>query len=89
MARRAGGRAGCCGASGGNPLFVAELLRAYQRADALAEDGPDTIEARFELSLRGTGLDEVIRGHLVQLERPPATCLPPSRYGEPASVPTT
>jgi DNA-binding CsgD family transcriptional regulator len=58
------------GVSGGNPLFVTELLRAYRRAGALAEDGPDTIEARFELSSRGTGLDEVIRGHLVQLDRP-------------------
>ena len=32
--------------AGGNPLFVAELLRAYQRADSLAEDGHEVIEAR-------------------------------------------
>jgi hypothetical protein len=44
----------------GNPLFVAELLRAYQDADALAEAGPDSVEARFELDSRGTGLDEMI-----------------------------
>jgi DNA-binding CsgD family transcriptional regulator len=54
----------------GNPLFVAELLRAYQNAGALAESGPDLIEARFELDLRGTGLDEVIRVQLGQLGRP-------------------
>jgi DNA-binding CsgD family transcriptional regulator len=54
----------------GNPLFVAELLRACQNAGALAESGPDLIEARFELDLRGTGLDEVIRAQLGQLDRP-------------------
>jgi DNA-binding CsgD family transcriptional regulator len=54
----------------GNPLFVAELLRAYQGAGALAEAGPDLIEARFELDLRGTGLDEVIRSNLGQLDQP-------------------
>jgi DNA-binding CsgD family transcriptional regulator len=54
----------------GNPLFVAELLRAYQNAGALAESGPDLIETRFELDLRGTGLDEVIRAQLGQLDRP-------------------
>jgi DNA-binding CsgD family transcriptional regulator len=58
------------GLAAGNPLFVAELLRAYQRAGALAEAGPDSIEARFELDLRGTGLDEVIRSHLGQLDQP-------------------
>jgi DNA-binding CsgD family transcriptional regulator len=54
----------------GNPLYVAELLRAYQDAGALAEAGPETIEARFELDLQGTGLDEVIRAHLGQLDGP-------------------
>ena len=54
----------------GNPLFVAELLRAYQRAGALAEAGPETIEARYELDLRGSGLDAVIRAHLGQLDGP-------------------
>ena len=54
----------------GNPLFVAELLRAYQNAGALAETGPDAIEARFELDLRATGLDQVIRAHLDQLDQP-------------------
>jgi DNA-binding CsgD family transcriptional regulator len=54
----------------GNPLFVAELLRAYQNAGAVAESGPDLIEARFELDLRGTGLYEVIRSHLGQLDQP-------------------
>jgi DNA-binding CsgD family transcriptional regulator len=58
------------GVAAGNPLFVAELLRAYGSAGALAEAGPDVIEARFELDLVGTGLDEVIRGHLGQLDRP-------------------
>ncbi|HEY2278551.1 MAG TPA: LuxR C-terminal-related transcriptional regulator [Streptosporangiaceae bacterium] len=56
------------GLAAGNPLFVAELLRAYQSAGALAEVGPETIEARFELDLRGSGLDEVIRTHLRQLD---------------------
>jgi DNA-binding CsgD family transcriptional regulator len=54
----------------GNPLFVAELLRAYRNAGALEEAGPDSIEARFELDLRGSGLDEVIRGQLGQLDSP-------------------
>jgi DNA-binding CsgD family transcriptional regulator len=54
----------------GNPLFVAELLRAYQTAGALAESGPDVIEARFELDLHGTGLDQVIQAQLAQLDRP-------------------
>jgi DNA-binding CsgD family transcriptional regulator len=54
----------------GNPLFVAELLRAYQNAGALTEAGPDLIEARFELDWHGTGLEEVILGQLGQLDRP-------------------
>ena len=54
----------------GNPLFVGELLRTYRAAGGLAEEGADLIEARFELDLRGTGLDEVIRGHLAQLDQP-------------------
>jgi len=54
----------------GNPLFVAELLRAYQNAGALASAHPDLIEARFELDLRSTGLDEVIQAQLAQLDRP-------------------
>ena len=58
------------GLAAGNPLFVAELLRAHQRAGALTDAGPDLIEARFELDLRGTGLDEVIRAHLGQLDQP-------------------
>jgi DNA-binding CsgD family transcriptional regulator len=58
------------GLAAGNPLFAAELLRAYQNAGALAEAEPDLIEARFELDLRATGLDEVIRGQLRQLDQP-------------------
>ena len=54
----------------GNPLFVAELLRAYQTAGALAEAGPDVIEARVELDLRGTGLEGVIQAQLAHLDRP-------------------
>ena len=54
----------------GNPLFVAELLRAYQNADALADVVPDLIEARFELDWYGTGLEEVIRAQLGQLDEP-------------------
>jgi tetratricopeptide (TPR) repeat protein len=54
----------------GNPLFVAELLRAYQDAGALAEAGSDSVEARFELDFRGTGLDEMIRAQLGQLDQP-------------------
>jgi DNA-binding CsgD family transcriptional regulator len=54
----------------GNPLFVAELLRAYQNADALADVVPDLIEARFELDWYGTGLEEVIRAQLGQLDQP-------------------
>ena len=54
----------------GNPLFVAELLRAYQNADALADVVPDLIEARFELDWYGTGLEEVIRAQLSQLDQP-------------------
>ncbi len=58
------------GLAAGNPLFVAELLRAYENAGALTSSGPDSIEARFELDLRGTGLDQVIRAHLGQLDQP-------------------
>jgi predicted ATPase len=58
------------GLAAGNPLFVGELLSAYQRVGALAEADSDSIEARFELDLRGTGLDEVIRAHLAQLDQP-------------------
>ena len=54
----------------GNPLFVAELLRAYQNADALADVVPDLTEARFELDWYGTGLEEVIRAQLSQLDQP-------------------
>jgi DNA-binding CsgD family transcriptional regulator len=54
----------------GNPLFVGELLRGYGDAGALADIGPDAIEARFELDLQATGLDEVIRAHLGQLDEP-------------------
>ena len=38
--------------------------RLRRSAGALAEAGPDTIEARFELDLQATGLDEVIRAQL-------------------------
>jgi len=58
------------GLAAGNPLFVAELLRAYQDAGALAETGPDSVEARFELDSRGTGLEEMIRTQLGQLDQP-------------------
>ena len=54
----------------GNPLLAGELLRAYENAGALAEAGPDTIEAKFELDVRGTGLGEVIRAQLGQLDEP-------------------
>jgi len=52
----------------GHPLFAAELLRAYTDAAALAEVGSETIEVRFELDLRATGLDELIRAQLGQLD---------------------
>jgi DNA-binding CsgD family transcriptional regulator/tetratricopeptide (TPR) repeat protein len=54
----------------GNPLFVGELLRGYEKAGALAAVEPDTIETRFELDLRATGLDEVIRAQLGELDEP-------------------
>ncbi|HXP54324.1 MAG TPA: LuxR C-terminal-related transcriptional regulator [Streptosporangiaceae bacterium] len=54
----------------GHPLFATELLRAYRDAGALAETGPDTIEARFELGPQATGLDELIRAHLGELDQP-------------------
>jgi DNA-binding CsgD family transcriptional regulator len=56
------------GLTAGNPLFVAELLRAYQAAGALAEVGQEVIEARFELDALGSGLDEVMRVYLGQLD---------------------
>ena len=52
----------------GNPLFADELLRAYRGADALADAGTDSIEARFELDLQATGLHEVIGAQLRQLD---------------------
>jgi DNA-binding NarL/FixJ family response regulator len=54
----------------GNPLFAVELLRAYREAGALTDAGPDSLEARFELDARATGLDEMVRGHLEQLDEP-------------------
>src|SRR6185312_8040430 len=54
----------------GNPLFATELLGTYEHAGALAEAGPDSVDARFELDLRATGLDEVVRAHLGQLDQP-------------------
>lgn len=54
----------------GNPLFVGEVLRGYESAGALAHVEPDGIEARFELDLQATGLDEVIRAYLAQLDEP-------------------
>ena len=73
----------------GNPLFVAELLRAYQNAGALEEAGPDTIEVRFELDLRGSGLDEVIRTHLGQLDQPARDVLAAISVWAPTSASTT
>ena len=58
------------GQAAGNPLFAGELLRAYESAGALAEAGPDTIEARLELGPQATGLDEMIRAQLRQLDEP-------------------
>jgi DNA-binding CsgD family transcriptional regulator len=54
----------------GNPLFVGELLDAYEKAGALAAAGPDSIEATFELGPRATGLDEVIKAQIRQLDGP-------------------
>jgi DNA-binding CsgD family transcriptional regulator len=58
------------GMAAGNPLFVGELLGAYEKAGALADAGPDSIEAAFELDLQATGLDEVIRAQVRQLDEP-------------------
>jgi hypothetical protein len=58
------------GLAAGNPLFVGELLGAYEKADALAAAGPDSIEAKFELGLRATGLDGVIRAQIEHLDEP-------------------
>jgi DNA-binding NarL/FixJ family response regulator len=54
----------------GNPLFIRQLLRSYQDAGALASTAPDTVDARFELDLRSSGLGDVLRAHLRQLDRP-------------------
>jgi len=58
------------GQAAGHPLFAGELLRAYASAGVLAEIGTDTIEARLELGLQATGLDELIRAQLRQLDEP-------------------
>jgi DNA-binding CsgD family transcriptional regulator len=58
------------GVAAGNPLFVGELLGAYESAGALVKASPDAVEARFELDLQATGLDEMIRAHLGQLDEP-------------------
>src|SRR5215470_6475749 len=58
------------GLAAGNPLFATELLAAYDHAGALADAGPDSVDARFELDLRATGLDEVVRAPLGQLDEP-------------------
>ncbi len=54
----------------GHPMFVVELLRSYGSAGVLVETGPDLIEARFELDLRASGLEELIRAQLGRLDRP-------------------
>jgi predicted ATPase len=54
----------------GNPLFIRELLHAYEKAGALSETGPDAIDARFELDEHSVGLDDVLRSHLRQLDEP-------------------
>jgi DNA-binding CsgD family transcriptional regulator len=54
----------------GNPLFAAELVRAYRDAGALADLGPDSTEARYELNLQATGIEGMIRAHLRQLDGP-------------------
>ena len=70
------------GLAAGNPLFVYELLRAYRDAGALADAGPELVEARFELGAEITGLDQIVRTHLRQLdEPPPATSWRPWRPG--------
>jgi DNA-binding CsgD family transcriptional regulator len=61
---------GILGLAAGNPLFVTALLRAYQDAGALAQTGPDVIEATVELGPRSAGLDEVVRDQLGQLDKP-------------------
>jgi DNA-binding CsgD family transcriptional regulator len=58
------------GLAAGNPFFVGELLDAYRKADALAVTGPDSVEAKFELGLQATGLDEVIKAQIRQLDGP-------------------
>jgi DNA-binding NarL/FixJ family response regulator len=58
------------GLAAGNPFFVGELLDAYEKAGAFATAGPDSIEAKFELDLQGTGLDEVTRAQIRQLDEP-------------------
>ena len=58
------------GLAAGNPLFVGELLDAYDKAGALEMAGPDSIEAKFELDLQATGLDGVIRTQIKQLDEP-------------------
>jgi predicted ATPase len=54
----------------GNPLFIRELLHAYEKAGALGETGPDAIDAGFELDEHSAGLDDVLRSHLRQLDGP-------------------
>jgi DNA-binding NarL/FixJ family response regulator len=60
--------AGVLESAGGHPLFVTELLRAYANAGALTEVGPDSVEVRFELALQATGLEDLIRAQLGQLD---------------------
>ena len=66
----------------GNPLFAAELLRTYQSAGALAESDQDMIEARFELDLRGTGVEEMIWVQVGQLDDPARDVLADGSMGD-------
>ena len=57
-------------------------IGGYEKAGALADSGPDTVEARFELDLRATGLEAVIRAHLGQLDESTRARLEELRRGE-------
>ena len=57
------------GAGRGDPLFVAELGPAYQNAAPWRKPAR-TSRGQVRLDLRATGLDEMIRAHLDQLDQP-------------------
>ena len=61
--------------AGGNPLFAVVLLRHHERAAALEVSGAEHVEIRFELPPVCGRVQDIVRGHLQQLDGPSLAAL--------------